>query len=378
MLERHGISTLVLDSGSRVGDRWRERYDGLRLNTVRWMSDLPGYRMNRRFGRWPSRDAWAAYLEQYAHEHDLAIQPDTTVERVDHADGRWRLTTATSGLEADAVIIATGLDRIPKIPAWPGVGDFEGELVHSSGYRSPEDYRGRDVLVVGSGNSAFEIADFLSRGGARHVSIAIRRPPIIVRREYFGIPLTVFSLLGRVFPDRALDWIGWTLPPLFLGDLSRHGIPRPRRRLSDMRREKYVPPVDSGFVDSVKRGAITVVDAVERLDGPDVVLSDGSRLAPDVVIAATGYRTALEPIVGHLNVLREDETPIVHGPQTLPDTPGLYFIGFHFVLTATLPHLSTEARAIAETVARARVGRSAPNRVGLRRWRRLSPLRKLT
>src|SRR4051812_28265305 len=89
MLERRGVSTLVLERSPRVGESWRGRYDSLRLNTVRWMSTLSGHRMPRRYGRWPLRDQLAEYLEDYAREMRLRIRFDTDAKRVERRDGGW-------------------------------------------------------------------------------------------------------------------------------------------------------------------------------------------------------------------------------------------------------------------------------------------------
>ena len=352
MLRRRGIEPLVITHDRRPGAAWRRRYEGLRLNTVRWMSDLPGYRMDRRYGRWPTADDWADYLERYAAHHDLRIEHDVEVQRIDARPPGWALATANAEIRAALVVVATGLDKDPKIPDWPGRDGFTGELIHSADFRDAATFEGKRALVAGSGNSALEIATLLRRSGAREVRVAIRRPPTILRRQYFGIPLTLLSWLARGLPDRLLDVAGWTVPRLTFGDLSAHGLGRPGRRLSDMRRQNYVPPIDSGFVDHVKAGDIEVVPAVERFDGDAVVHTGERRTAADAVIAATGYSTGLRPLVGHLGVLREsDDIPLVHGARTLPHAPGLHFIGYHLVLTAVLPHLETEARRLARGIA---------------------------
>ena len=354
MLKRRGIDPLVVNRDSGPGAAWRRRYDGLRINTVRWMSDLPGYRMDRRYGRWPTAEEWADYLERYAEHYELRIEDGVEVARVDRRGAGWALTTSRGEIRAPIVVVATGLDREPTIPDWPGREGFAGLLVHSSEFRTAAPFRGKRVLVVGSGNSAFEIATLLHRGGAQDVRVAIRRAPIIFLREYFGVPLTVLSALARGLPDRLLDLAGRALPRWTFGDLSAFGLPEPRRRLSDMRRENYVPPIDSGFIEHVRAGDIGIVAAVERLDGAEVVHVDGRRTPAEAVIAATGYRTGLTPIVGHLGVLRSaDEIPLRDGAP-IARAPGLFFIGYHLVLTAVLPHLSTDARAIARAAARTR------------------------
>ena len=88
MLGRAGLRAIVLDRSARVGQRWRERCDGLRLNSVRWMSGLPGYPIERRLGRWVARDDYVAYLERYAERFELEVRGETSVERIDRDGDR--------------------------------------------------------------------------------------------------------------------------------------------------------------------------------------------------------------------------------------------------------------------------------------------------
>ena len=104
-------------------------------------------------------------------------------------------------------------------------------------------------------------------------------------------------------------------------------------------------------MDAVRAGLITVVADVDRLDGGDVRLADGTTLSPDVVICATGYRTGLEPLVGHLGVLDERGLPRVHGPATLPNLAGLYFVGVTIELAGLLREIGLEAKAVGRALA---------------------------
>src|SRR5438874_5822241 len=177
MLTDHGVDVMVAERGEAVAPQWRARYDGFRLNTSRWFSYLPGKRLPRSAGRWPSRDALVAYYEDYAAERDLKFRFGTEITRIDRSDEGWRLATSGGALEAGFVVVATGKYHAPVVPAWPGAESFSGEIVHSSAYRNAEPYRGRHVLVVGPGASGFEIALQLAEGGAASVRLAVRTPP---------------------------------------------------------------------------------------------------------------------------------------------------------------------------------------------------------
>jgi putative flavoprotein involved in K+ transport len=352
-LVKRGMDVLVLERATRAGESWHRRYKGLRLNSVRWASSLPGYRMERQFGDWPSGQEWAAYLERYAQRHDFPIAFETEVERVEQASGsRWRLRTSRGELATRSVVIATGHDHTPRIPGWPGRERFEGKLIHSADFRTPDRFRGSSVVVVGAGNSGCEIAHLLATGRAGRVWIAVRTPPLILRREYLSLSISSLAAFATPLPDRAVDRLGWIAQTLTFGDLSRYGLLRSPRGLSKMRHSYWAPPLDSGFVEAVKQGRIEVVGPVERFAGNALVFADGHQLEPEAVIAATGFSTGLAPLVGHLGVLDSDEEPLLAGPRS--PVPGLYFVGFRFGLCALLPYIERDAYRIAQQIALAK------------------------
>ena len=330
VLSRRGFDVLVIERGPAVGMRWRERYEELRLNTMRVFSTLPGYRFERRYGRYPRREDLVEYLDRYAAHHRLTIRFGTELHGVEAAgDGGWRLETSGAPLLARYAVVATGYDAVPSMPHWPGSDSFTAELIHAADFRAAADYRGRDVLIVGAGNTGIDIAGHLLDAGAS-VRLAMRTPPNIFPRDWGPIPLQPLAIMGEKQPARISDAIGFLLQRAILGDLTKYGIPRaPEGYESRFRRTFTGPAVDDGFVAALKAGRTRVVAPIDRFDGREVVLADGTRLRPDAVICATGYRRGLEPIVGHLGVLRPDGLPIRYlGAPELPAAPRLYFAGF--------------------------------------------------
>jgi putative flavoprotein involved in K+ transport len=354
MLRRAGVDALVVERSDRVAASWRSRHAALRLNTPGWMSTQPGYRATRRrYGEFPSRDRWIRYLEDYAAHHRLELRLGTGVERIARDGGAWRVHTSDGPLETHAVVVATGHDRQPHVPDWPGQERFSGELIHAGAYRDAGPYRGRDVLVVGPGVSGAEIAELLVKGGAGRVRVACRTPPHIFPRKALGVSINIPGVVLQHLPLRVADELLWASQRLLHGDLARHGLPRPPIGLAtQMATKQQAPAYDDGFVASLKAGRIEVVAAVEGFDGADVLLADGMHVQPEAVIAATGYRRALEPLVGHLGVLDERGMPLVHGSRQHPAAPGLYFTGFRGELSGQLRLMRFDARAIARAVAR--------------------------
>jgi putative flavoprotein involved in K+ transport len=350
-LRERGVEPLVVEQGRGVGTAWRTaRYDRLHLHTVRWLSGLPGLSIPKRYGRWVARDDFVDYLDAYARRFAIEPRFDIRVERVDRADGGWRLVTSGGELDACRVAVATGYSNVPLPADWSGVDTFRGELLHSVEYRNAERFRGRDVLVVGTGNSGAEIAVDLVEGGAKRVRLAVRTPPNIVRRDRFGIPTQVLGIALGKLPGRALNPIGRTLRRLTIPDLSPYGLPAPHDGFTQLLRTGTIPILDVGIVDAVRSGAVEVVGAVEAVDAHDVVLAGGERIRPDAVIAAIGFRPGLEPLVGHLGVLDERGLPLVHGSAEHPKARGLHFVAMELTLSGLLRTAARDARAVADAV----------------------------
>ncbi|MBO9556407.1 NAD(P)/FAD-dependent oxidoreductase [Cellulomonas sp.] len=352
-LRARGVDALVVERSDAVGASWRRHYDRLHLHTTRRLSRLPGLAIPREHGRWVARDDVVRYLEQYAAHHRLRVRTGVEVARVEPTDdGGWRLrTTGGESIEGSAVVVATGYNHTPVPPAWPGVEDFPGEVVHASSYRNAQPYRGRDVLVVGVGNTGAEIAVDLTEGGAGRVRLAVRTAPHIVRRSTFGWPAQATGILVRHLPVPLVDATARLIARVEVPDLSSYGLPRPATGLYSRVHEGSVPLQDVGLIAGVRARRIEPVAAVESFEGDKVVLADGTRVAPEVVIAATGYRRGLEPLVGHLGVLDDRGLPRTHGPRAA--RPGLYFTGYTNPISGMFRELRIDAVRIARAVARA-------------------------
>ena len=254
-------------------------------------------------------------------------------------------------VEAGQVVVATGYNHTPRLPAWPGREGFTGEVMHSSSYRNPTPFRGRDVLVVGAGNSGAEIAADLVEGGAGKVWISIRTPPNIVRRDNpGGIAPQHLGILMRPLPRSIVDPLSLLVQKLLVGDLSRFGIPSPTKGVATRVAEEQIPLIDVGFLAQLKAGRIVVVPGVTAFEGAEVIC-DGRRVRPDAVIAATGYSPGLETAVGHLGVLAPSGRPARHAPDSDPKTPGLFFIGYSNPISGNLREIAHDARRVGRLLA---------------------------
>ncbi|GGW66653.1 monooxygenase [Streptomyces lucensis JCM 4490] len=354
-LRARGIRAVILEKADRVGASWRGHYDRLRLHTTRRLSALPGLAIPRRFGRWVARDDVVRYLEKYAEHHELEIVTGVEVHRVERTpDGTGWLLHASGGREltGSAVVVATGFNHTPRIPDWPGREAYDGDLLHAGEYRDAGPYAGRDVLVVGIGNTGAEIAVDLVEGGAARVRLAVRTVPHIVRRSTLGWPAQYSGVLVRRLPVALVDRLSRLQARVGVPDLSAHGLPRPDTGLYSRVKQGAIPVQDVGLIDAVRRGKVEIVAAVEAFEDGKVVLADGSRLSPDAVIAATGYVRALEGLVGHLGVLDDRGRPVTRAGRTPAEAPGLYFTGFTNPISGMFREMALDAGRIAKAVAK--------------------------
>ena len=345
-----GLDPLVLERTDAVASAWRGRYDRLKLNTWRAHSHLPDRPFPKGTPTFPSRDQVVQHLERHAAEEGLEFRFGTEVERIDRDGGRWHVTTRDGDVHSPQVVVATGYENDPFIPDWPGRDRFDGELLHARDYKRPAPYAGKRVLVVGPGCTGMEIAFDLAEGGAGKVWLAARTPPNILLREGpAGVPGDVIGSVLLHAPVRFADWFANFGRRMDVGDLTEHGLPVPEEGVfSRMYRLGVAPAIiDKEILGAIKSGAIEIVRGVESLDPRGVALADGATVEPDAIICATGYRRALEPLVGHLDVLGERGVPRALGPK--PAAPGLRFIGY-VPRPGGLGYMAKEAKRAAKAI----------------------------
>ena len=327
-LARLGIRATVLERDAEVGARWAERYDRLRLHTIRRFSGLAHHPLPRELPRYVAKDEFARYLRDYAVRLGLDVRLDTDVSRIRRDGDGWVVEAPAAAFRAPIVVIATGKYDAPVVPEWPGRETFRGSLVHSSGYRSGADYAGQDVLVAGFGNTGAEIAADLVESGANRVAVSVRTSPPITRRDVVGIPIQLLGMAASVLPPRAADRIASALRRVTIGDLSRYGLGPAEWGPFTARRP---PVIDVGFLRQLRARRVEILPAVERLTEREVVFADGRSEPFDAVVAATGFRNALADLV-ELDG-EPARAPAGGAPARLPH--GLYVIGLRRPCAAT-------------------------------------------
>ncbi len=351
-LRERGRPFEILEAQDVVASAWRGHYDRLHLHTPKRFSGLPGLPMPKQWPRYPARDQVVEYLESYRQHFGLQPHFGERVSRVERVSGCWETTTDKGVWHSDNVVIATGRARVPVRPTWPGMEEYRGVLMHSSEFRNGDPWKGRPVLVVGFGNSACEQALDLVEHAAR-VHLAVRSPVNVLPRDVFGlVPVLGLGIVMQHLPPRLADALAQPLIRVNVGDITKLGLRKlPYGPNTQIARHSQVPLLDIGTIEQIKRGRIKVHGDIERFTRDGVVFSDGSALAVDAVVLATGYRSGVEDfVVGWESVCDAAGTPKQSGrPSALP---GLYFCGMYVSPAGMLHEIGIEAKRIASELSR--------------------------
>ncbi|MDO9414721.1 flavin-containing monooxygenase [Pararhizobium sp.] len=354
-LKSRGIDALILEKEADVGASWARRHPQLTLNTHRNLSALPGLAYPPGTGAFPKRDAVVAHIKAFRDRHGFEIRHGVEALSITREGGGFLVETTAGGFQTRHLIVATGRDAVPSIPAWPGLEQFQGRVVHAADFGDAADYAEHAVLVVGGGNSGFDILNHLSRVKTGEVWLSLRRSPGLLPKRLGRFAVHRLSPLTVRLPTRMADWLIAMTQRIAFGDLSRHGFPPGRvDAATRLARDNIAIAVDDGAINAIKRGQITVVADVVSFSVSAALLSDGRSIKPDVVIAAAGYLPSLKSLLGPLGVIDAKGAPIMPGKPGATAVPGLYLAGMRASLTSYFLQVQGEADAIARAIVSSR------------------------
>ncbi len=349
-LRRAGIPFTILERGDTVGTAWHRHYDRLHLHTDKVHSTLPFLDFPRGCPRYPSRGQVIDYLQSYAASFKLEPRFGQEVVAARREDGGWRTETQDGAYFSRHLVVATGYTGKAIVPSWPGQETFAGSIVHSSEYRNGAPYRGQTVLVVGFGNSGGEIAIDLCEHGARP-ALAVRSPVNVVPRDLFGLPILAIAIPMSKLPARLADAINAPILRWKVGDIRKLGLtPARYGPLAQIHGRARIPLLDVGTLDLIRQGRVDVRPGIERFVDGNVMFTDGTQLACDAIVLATGYKPAVRSFLGNTPALDDDGVPKCSGRES--SVPGLYFCGFFVAPTGMLREIGIEARRIARDIER--------------------------
>ena len=323
-LRRQGRRFAIVDRADAIGSAWRERWESLTLFTPRRYSALPGLPFPGDPDGYPTRDELTAYLERYAEAVELPVELTSEVTTLERGDeGRFRLEVAGRTIVADQVVVATGPFQTPYVPT---IAESLADNVfqtHAVGYRRPDDVPAGTVLVVGGGNTGFQIAKELSSTHKVLLSVGSRQKPLPQR------------VLGR-------DLFWWLTKTRILDKTADSRLGRRLRTRDTL--------IGSSPRELRKRYRVELRPRVVAADGRTIRCDDGSELEVDAVIWATGYRADYSWI--KLPILGEDGR--LRHRRGVTEIPGLTFLGLtwqHTRGSALIGWVKDDAEFIAERIA---------------------------
>ena len=340
-LAQRGLSFVILEANERVGDSWRKRWDSLRLFTPAKYDGLIGLPFPAPPFSFPTKDEMADYLENYAKHFELPVRTGVKVDRLWRDGTRYIVDAGERRFEADHVVVAMATYQAPHVPDFARSLDAGIVQLHSKDYRNPGQLQPGDVLVVGAGNSGADIAMDVARSHRTWLS----------GRHPGNVPFRIDSRLARVI-----------LPVIFR--LIFHRVltvdtPMGRRARPSVI-SKGGPLIRVKPADLVAAGVERTARVSGVRDGKPL-LADGRTLDVTNVIWCTGFHPGLSWVDLPKPVYGADGEPI-HERGVVPDEPGFYFVGLHFLysLSSTMIHgVARDAERIADTILRASRARTA-------------------
>jgi cation diffusion facilitator CzcD-associated flavoprotein CzcO len=350
---QRGLRAEVLERARHVGASWLDHYQRLHLHTVKELSSLPGLPFPASAPRYVPRAQVVDYLAAYAAHHGIRPQFGEQAAEIVRDGSGWR-TVCSSGRQfvSKTVVVATGANHTPVLPAFEGQADFGGRCLHSRDYREASPFAGQRVLVVGMGNTGAEIALDLAEHGVQ-ASLSVRSPVNIVHRDVLGRPTQRTAMALARLPPRWGDAAGRLLRDLTVGDLRRWGIATPAESpLRQLREHGKTPVIDVGTLKRIKSGEILVFPGIERFTPGGVRFTDGREAAFDAVIFATGYRPALERLFPRTPPAL-DERGLPRQTRGVGPLRGVYFVGFDIRQPGgLLQTIAAQAIGVAESITR--------------------------
>ncbi|CAJ1936954.1 unnamed protein product [Sphenostylis stenocarpa] len=356
-LKQKGIPSLILERADCIASMWQlKTYDRLCLHLPKQFCQLPLMPFPQNFPSYPTKQQFLAYLKAYANHFDIKPTLSKTVVSADydHRCSCWRVKT--EGLKKEEteyvcewLIVATGENAEEFVPQIEGMDEFEGPILHTSSYKSGNMFCGKNVLVVGCGNSGMEVCLDLSNHNARP-SLVVRDTVHILPQQMFG--KSTFGLamcLLKWFPIRVVDKFLLLMSHLILGNTAQYGLHRPKIGPLELKNLYGKTPVlDVGTLAHIKSGKIKVCRGIKQLAQQKVEFVDGKTENFDAIIMATGYRSIVPTwLKGSDMFCEKDGLPRKAFPNGWKGENGLYAVGF---TKRGLLGASIDAKRIAEDI----------------------------
>ena len=348
-LQKQNIDYIIIEKQNQVAAPWRNHYERLHLHTSKRFSNLPYKKFESSVPRYPSRQQVVDYLEDYQKEFDINPVYNTEALSIKKEKNYWITQTSNGTFKSTHVIMATGAYGKPKPINFKGKETFTGKIIHSIEYKTGKEFSGQNVLVVGFGNSACEIAIDLYENSARP-SMSVRSPVNVIPRDVFGIPVLELSLLMKNISPRIADKISAPLMSWLVGDLTKLGLKKlPYGPLEEIQKEGKIPLLDIGTIRHIRKGNIKIYDDIESIEGDTVFFKENKKESFDAIIACIGYYRDYAEIVEVEKERFEDLNQCID-KQKYFGKDGLYFCGYWISPNGQFREISLDAKKIAADI----------------------------
>ena len=355
-LKERNVAFECFEIGSDIGGMWRyendnglsSAYRSLHIDTSRDNLGYSDFPIPKHYPEFMSHFEVIRYFESYVEHFKLRphIKFNAEVKSVDREpNDAWRVTLKSGESRLfRAVVVANGHLWDPRYPKF--AGEFGGNAIHSHYYRTSEPFRDKNVLIVGIGNSAVDIAVDVCKQ-AKRTFLSTRRSAWVMPKYIMGVPVDKWSgFMNKKlkFPTRLTRTVMRYLMYLAVGNQERYGVPQPEHAIW---REHAT--LSQELLPFVGHGWIKVKPNVKELKGAEIKFDDGSVEEIDEIIYATGYKTTF-PFIDPALFKVEDGKVELYRRMLPPGLPGLYLVGLVQPIGPTIPLVEIQARWLASVL----------------------------
>ncbi|PCD01429.1 flavin-containing monooxygenase [Halopseudomonas pelagia] len=332
-----GLDVVVFEKNDKVGGNWvfnsktghSSVYENTHIISSKAWSEYEDFPMPDDYPEYPNHRQLQAYFESYAKHFGAydQIRFNHTVQRVSRTPaGLWQVCYLDNqNVEHteifDVMMVSNGHHWDPKNPSYPG--EFSGKFMHSHDFKGvTEEWRGKNVLVIGAGNSACDVAVESARIASK-VCLSMRSPQWFLPKFLFGgVPTDAYMARDPWVPTAVGQYMVSNLLRMLQGSYKKMGLPEPKRPVMS-----HHPTLNSDLLDFIRHGRVKPRPGIKALHGEEVEFTDGSREAFDLICACTGYWTTFPFFdTDFINFKHLEKVPLYH-KMMHADYQNLYFIG---------------------------------------------------
>ena len=311
-----------VDASDDIGGNWHHGvYETAHIISSRKITQFTHFPMPADYPDFPSAQNMWDYLNAFADRFELRkhIELNQPVDRVRPVENNeWEVTFANQEQRIyKGILLCNGhhwSERFPELK-----GKFDGEIIHSKAYKRPDQLRGKQVLVIGGGNSACDVAAEAARVGAKSI-LSLREPIWFIPKTFAGVPIA--DLNQWWMPTWWQRLMAYGIIRLTFGKHADYGMSQPQYRIFDKH-----PTLNNEVPYYIKHGRITPKPGVDRLDGSQVEFVDGSRETVDLIVCATGFNISYPFLPPDLQRVKGATVQCYSG-AFLDDYKGIYYIGW--------------------------------------------------